>query len=144
MLVSFQCDCPYVGCGESYSDHSTTHAQVTLKVMYILTSLHHLSVSSFSIYSVVHSSMWFPFSLQAKKHNLTVNLTTFRVWCYVCEREVFLEQRPVSPVASTQCYKPLEQVSSYLLSFLNFLNSLADWCMTSFHVWWHHCQTHFN
>uniref|UniRef100_A0A7N6C074 Ubiquitin carboxyl-terminal hydrolase n=1 Tax=Anabas testudineus TaxID=64144 RepID=A0A7N6C074_ANATE len=50
-------DCPYVGCGESYSDHSTLHAQ-------------------------------------AKKHNLTVNLTTFRIWCYVCEREVFLEHRP--------------------------------------------------
>uniref|UniRef100_A0A8B9K6W5 Ubiquitin carboxyl-terminal hydrolase n=1 Tax=Astyanax mexicanus TaxID=7994 RepID=A0A8B9K6W5_ASTMX len=28
---------------------------------------------------------------KAKKHNLTVNLTTFRVWCYVCEREVFLD-----------------------------------------------------
>uniref|UniRef100_A0A8D0A092 Ubiquitin carboxyl-terminal hydrolase n=1 Tax=Sander lucioperca TaxID=283035 RepID=A0A8D0A092_SANLU len=25
----------------------------------------------------------------AKQHNLTVNLTTFRIWCYVCEREVF-------------------------------------------------------
>uniref|UniRef100_A0A4W6BNK6 Ubiquitin carboxyl-terminal hydrolase n=1 Tax=Lates calcarifer TaxID=8187 RepID=A0A4W6BNK6_LATCA len=49
-------DCPYVGCGESYSDHSTLHAQ-------------------------------------AKKHNLTVNLTTFRIWCYVCEREVFLDCR---------------------------------------------------
>uniref|UniRef100_A0A674EPK1 Ubiquitin carboxyl-terminal hydrolase n=1 Tax=Salmo trutta TaxID=8032 RepID=A0A674EPK1_SALTR len=49
--------CPYVGCGESFSDHSTLHAQT-------------------------------------KKHNLTVNLTTFRIWCYVCEREVFLEQRP--------------------------------------------------
>uniref|UniRef100_A0A668AXK7 Ubiquitin carboxyl-terminal hydrolase n=1 Tax=Myripristis murdjan TaxID=586833 RepID=A0A668AXK7_9TELE len=57
-------DCPYVGCGESYSDHSTLHAQ-------------------------------------AKKHNLTVNLTTFRIWCYVCEREVFLEQRPtLVPVAA--------------------------------------------
>lgn len=32
-------------------------------------------------------------ALQVKKHNLTVNLTTFRVWCYACEREVFLEQR---------------------------------------------------
>ncbi|XP_077592966.1 ubiquitin carboxyl-terminal hydrolase 20 [Stigmatopora nigra] len=28
---------------------------------------------------------------QGVKHNLTVNLTTFRIWCYVCEREVFLE-----------------------------------------------------
>uniref|UniRef100_A0A674JRX9 Ubiquitin carboxyl-terminal hydrolase n=1 Tax=Terrapene triunguis TaxID=2587831 RepID=A0A674JRX9_9SAUR len=48
--------CPYVGCGESFADHSTLHAQ-------------------------------------AKKHNLTVNLTTFRVWCYACEKEVFLDQR---------------------------------------------------
>uniref|UniRef100_A0A3B3UVT8 Ubiquitin carboxyl-terminal hydrolase n=1 Tax=Poecilia latipinna TaxID=48699 RepID=A0A3B3UVT8_9TELE len=59
-------DCSYVGCGESYADHSTLHAQ-------------------------------------AKKHNLTVNLTTFRIWCYVCEREVFLDQRPALvpvPVAS--------------------------------------------
>uniref|UniRef100_A0A674JVC0 Ubiquitin carboxyl-terminal hydrolase n=1 Tax=Terrapene triunguis TaxID=2587831 RepID=A0A674JVC0_9SAUR len=47
---------PYVGCGESFADHSTLHAQ-------------------------------------AKKHNLTVNLTTFRVWCYACEKEVFLDQR---------------------------------------------------
>uniref|UniRef100_A0A6I8SUI2 Ubiquitin carboxyl-terminal hydrolase n=1 Tax=Xenopus tropicalis TaxID=8364 RepID=A0A6I8SUI2_XENTR len=31
--------------------------------------------------------------LQAKKHNLTVNLTTFRVWCYACEKEVFLDPR---------------------------------------------------
>lgn len=36
-------------------------------------------------------------TLQAKKHNLTVNLTTFRVWCYACEREVFLEQRLAVP-----------------------------------------------
>uniref|UniRef100_A0A8C2UD54 Ubiquitin carboxyl-terminal hydrolase n=1 Tax=Coturnix japonica TaxID=93934 RepID=A0A8C2UD54_COTJA len=33
------------------------------------------------------------FSTLAKKHNLTVNLTTFRVWCYACEKEVFLDQR---------------------------------------------------
>lgn len=32
-------------------------------------------------------------AFQTKKHNLTVNLTTFRVWCYACEKEVFLEQR---------------------------------------------------
>uniref|UniRef100_A0A3Q3KQH4 Ubiquitin carboxyl-terminal hydrolase n=1 Tax=Monopterus albus TaxID=43700 RepID=A0A3Q3KQH4_MONAL len=57
LWACLQNECPYVGCGESFSDHSTLHAQ-------------------------------------AKKHNLTVNLTTFRVWCYVCEREVFLEHRP--------------------------------------------------
>uniref|UniRef100_A0A8C5ZHI4 Ubiquitin carboxyl-terminal hydrolase n=1 Tax=Marmota marmota marmota TaxID=9994 RepID=A0A8C5ZHI4_MARMA len=56
LWACLQVACPYVGCGESFADHSTIHAQ-------------------------------------AKKHNLTVNLTTFRVWCYACEREVFLEQR---------------------------------------------------
>ncbi|XP_021269916.1 ubiquitin carboxyl-terminal hydrolase 20 isoform X2 [Numida meleagris] len=56
LWACLQVGCPYVGCGESYADHSTLHAQ-------------------------------------AKKHNLTVNLTTFRVWCYACEKEVFLDQR---------------------------------------------------
>uniref|UniRef100_A0A674DK40 Ubiquitin carboxyl-terminal hydrolase 20 n=1 Tax=Salmo trutta TaxID=8032 RepID=A0A674DK40_SALTR len=56
-------ECQYVGCGETFSDHSTLHAQ-------------------------------------ANKHNLTVNLTTFRIWCYVCEREVFLEQRPAVTLMS--------------------------------------------
>ncbi|XP_074149948.1 ubiquitin carboxyl-terminal hydrolase 20 isoform X2 [Sminthopsis crassicaudata] len=56
LWACLQVACPYVGCGESFADHSTIHAQ-------------------------------------AKKHNLTVNLTTFRVWCYACEKEVFLDQR---------------------------------------------------
>uniref|UniRef100_A0A672M5T1 Ubiquitin carboxyl-terminal hydrolase n=1 Tax=Sinocyclocheilus grahami TaxID=75366 RepID=A0A672M5T1_SINGR len=29
LWACLQCDCPYVGCGESYSDHSTIHAQTT-------------------------------------------------------------------------------------------------------------------
>ncbi|XP_033282878.1 ubiquitin carboxyl-terminal hydrolase 20 isoform X2 [Orcinus orca] len=56
LWACLQVACSYVGCGESFADHSTIHAQ-------------------------------------AKKHNLTVNLTTFRVWCYACEKEVFLEPR---------------------------------------------------
>uniref|UniRef100_A0A7N8X853 Ubiquitin carboxyl-terminal hydrolase n=1 Tax=Mastacembelus armatus TaxID=205130 RepID=A0A7N8X853_9TELE len=75
LLQKSKNECPYVGCGESYSDHSTLHAQ-------------------------------------AKKHNLTVNLTTFRIWCYVCEREVFLEHRPALvpvPAAPHHC-KATEQV----------------------------------
>ncbi|XP_060056310.1 ubiquitin carboxyl-terminal hydrolase 20 isoform X1 [Erinaceus europaeus] len=56
LWACLQVSCPYVGCGESFANHSTIHAQV-------------------------------------KKHNLTVNLTTFRVWCYACEKEVFLEQQ---------------------------------------------------
>ncbi|KAG7238586.1 hypothetical protein INR49_030660 [Caranx melampygus] len=74
LLQKSKNDCPYVGCGESFSDHSTLHAQ-------------------------------------AKKHNLTVNLTTFRIWCYVCEREVFLEHRPALvpvPTAPHHC-KAAEQ-----------------------------------
>ncbi|XP_005004012.1 ubiquitin carboxyl-terminal hydrolase 20 isoform X2 [Cavia porcellus] len=60
LWACLQVSCPYVGCGESFEDHSTLHAQ-------------------------------------AKQHNLTVNLTTFRVWCYACEREVFLKQRLAAP-----------------------------------------------
>uniref|UniRef100_A0A8C8HCP6 Ubiquitin carboxyl-terminal hydrolase n=1 Tax=Oncorhynchus tshawytscha TaxID=74940 RepID=A0A8C8HCP6_ONCTS len=64
-----QSECQYVGCGETFSDHSTLHAQ-------------------------------------ANKHNLTVNLTTFRIWCYVCEREVFLEQRPAVVPAMSATHTP--------------------------------------
>uniref|UniRef100_A0A672HYR5 Ubiquitin carboxyl-terminal hydrolase n=1 Tax=Salarias fasciatus TaxID=181472 RepID=A0A672HYR5_SALFA len=83
LWACLQNDCPYVGCGESYSDHSTLHAQ-------------------------------------AKKHNLTVNLTTFRIWCYVCEREVFLEHRPALvpvPAAPHHC-KATEQVPFFKLSLI--------------------------
>ncbi|XP_053739765.1 ubiquitin carboxyl-terminal hydrolase 33 [Synchiropus splendidus] len=36
---------------------------------------------------------------QETHHNLTVNLTTLRVWCYACSKEVFLERKlgPQSP-----------------------------------------------
>uniref|UniRef100_A0A672RRT6 Ubiquitin carboxyl-terminal hydrolase n=1 Tax=Sinocyclocheilus grahami TaxID=75366 RepID=A0A672RRT6_SINGR len=78
LWACLQCDCPYVGCGESHSDHSTIHAQ-------------------------------------AKKHNLTVNLTTFRVWCYACEREVFLEPKPVTPVSLAHRCKPHEQTACHPL-----------------------------
>ncbi|XP_071207850.1 ubiquitin carboxyl-terminal hydrolase 20 isoform X1 [Salvelinus alpinus] len=69
LWACLQSECPYVGCGESFSDHSTLHAQT-------------------------------------KKHNLTVNLTTFRIWCYVCEREVFLEQRPAVVSAMSATHTP--------------------------------------
>ncbi|ELK37392.1 Ubiquitin carboxyl-terminal hydrolase 20 [Myotis davidii] len=64
LLLKSKVACPYVGCGESFADHSTIHAQ-------------------------------------AQKHNLTVNLTTFRVWCYACEKEVFPEQRLAAPPPAT-------------------------------------------
>ncbi|KAK1879182.1 Ubiquitin carboxyl-terminal hydrolase 33, partial [Dissostichus eleginoides] len=49
-------------------------------------------------HSTVHS--------QETRHNLTVNLTTLRVWCYACGKEVFLERKlgPPSPHGSS---KPL-------------------------------------
>ncbi|CAL8317221.1 unnamed protein product [Gadus morhua 'NCC'] len=47
-------------------------------------------------HSTVHS--------QETRHNLTVNLTTLRVWCYACSKEVFLERKlgPGSPLADRQ------------------------------------------
>lgn len=40
-------------------------------------------------HSTIHS--------QDTKHCLTVNLTTLRVWCYACSKEVFLERKLGSP-----------------------------------------------
>uniref|UniRef100_A0A8C7JW51 Ubiquitin carboxyl-terminal hydrolase n=1 Tax=Oncorhynchus kisutch TaxID=8019 RepID=A0A8C7JW51_ONCKI len=47
-------------------------------------------------HSTIHS--------QETGHNLTVNLTTLRVWCYACGKEVFLERKlgPHCPVPSTK------------------------------------------
>ncbi|XP_053549308.1 ubiquitin carboxyl-terminal hydrolase 33 [Bombina bombina] len=41
---------------------------------------------------------------QVTKHCLTVNLTTLRVWCYTCNKEVFLDRKlcSQSPTAKTQ------------------------------------------
>lgn len=96
------------------------------------------------IHSVIHSILWHSFCsviihisfscsfvrvcifflfFQAKKHNLTVNLTTFRVWCYVCEREVFLEPKPVTPVLLVHRCKPHEQVKSS-----DYLKHLTEMC----------------
>uniref|UniRef100_A0A6Q2YT44 Ubiquitin carboxyl-terminal hydrolase n=1 Tax=Esox lucius TaxID=8010 RepID=A0A6Q2YT44_ESOLU len=76
LWACLQSECPYVGCGESFSDHSTLHAQ-------------------------------------AKKHNLTVNLTTFRIWCYVCEREVFLERCVSVTPPPHHCKDPIHQPVSH-------------------------------
>uniref|UniRef100_A0A3Q3JY46 Ubiquitin carboxyl-terminal hydrolase n=1 Tax=Monopterus albus TaxID=43700 RepID=A0A3Q3JY46_MONAL len=53
-------------------------------------------------HSTVHS--------QETRHNLTVNLTTLRVWCYACGKEVFLE-RKLGPHLSV-CAVPLFQDNS--------------------------------
>uniref|UniRef100_A0A3Q3XBI4 Ubiquitin carboxyl-terminal hydrolase n=1 Tax=Mola mola TaxID=94237 RepID=A0A3Q3XBI4_MOLML len=47
-------------------------------------------------HSTVHS--------QDTRHNLTVNLTTLRVWCYACGKEVFLERKigPHTPYANSK------------------------------------------
>uniref|UniRef100_A0A8C7NMA6 Ubiquitin carboxyl-terminal hydrolase n=1 Tax=Oncorhynchus mykiss TaxID=8022 RepID=A0A8C7NMA6_ONCMY len=50
------------------------------------------------------------FQNSTKKHSLTVNLTTFRIWCYVCEREVFLEQRPDAFHQPVSHHRPLKAV----------------------------------
>ncbi|XP_061406309.1 ubiquitin carboxyl-terminal hydrolase 20-like isoform X7 [Lethenteron reissneri] len=69
LWACLQDGCTYVGCGESFTDHSTLHAQTS-------------------------------------KHSLTVNLTTLRVWCYVCEREVFLDKQAAVAAGGTAPCKP--------------------------------------
>uniref|UniRef100_A0A8C4IYQ5 Ubiquitin carboxyl-terminal hydrolase n=1 Tax=Dicentrarchus labrax TaxID=13489 RepID=A0A8C4IYQ5_DICLA len=61
-------------------------------------------------HSTVHS--------QETRHNLTVNLTTLRVWCYACGKEVFLERKlgPHSPHANS---KPLPSPFNFPGVFLS-------------------------
>lgn len=60
---------------------------------------------SHSDHSTLHS--------QETMHNLTVNLTTLRVWCYACGKEVFLERKlgPL-PVQHTRILKVPEHPDS--------------------------------
>uniref|UniRef100_A0A9J7ZX09 Ubiquitin carboxyl-terminal hydrolase n=1 Tax=Cyprinus carpio carpio TaxID=630221 RepID=A0A9J7ZX09_CYPCA len=63
------------------------------------------------------------FFFQETRHNLTVNLTTLRVWCYACTKEVFLERKlgphaqlpsaamPISPVQTPSPVRTLMQLS---------------------------------
>ncbi|XP_035278266.1 ubiquitin carboxyl-terminal hydrolase 33 [Anguilla anguilla] len=53
-------------------------------------------------HSTVHS--------QDTRHNLTVNLTTLRVWCYACGKEVFLDRKlgPRSPPPASKPHSPLQ------------------------------------
>uniref|UniRef100_A0A8C9V1P6 Ubiquitin carboxyl-terminal hydrolase n=1 Tax=Scleropages formosus TaxID=113540 RepID=A0A8C9V1P6_SCLFO len=53
-------------------------------------------------HSTVHS--------QETHHNLTVNLTTLRVWCYACGKEVFLERKlgPRPPAPLSKPHSPLQ------------------------------------
>ncbi|XP_062337065.1 ubiquitin carboxyl-terminal hydrolase 33 [Osmerus eperlanus] len=57
-------------------------------------------------HSTVHS--------QETRHNLTVNLTTLRVWCYACGKEVFLERKlgPRSPLANNKPLPSLHTTTS--------------------------------
>ncbi|XP_078075074.1 ubiquitin carboxyl-terminal hydrolase 33 isoform X2 [Mustelus asterias] len=53
---------------------------------------------SHSDHSTIHS--------QDTRHNLTVNLTTLRVWCYACGKEVFLERKLGPPPTAQRGRSP--------------------------------------
>ncbi|KAM8929978.1 ubiquitin carboxyl-terminal hydrolase 33 isoform 2-T2 [Pelodytes ibericus] len=53
-------------------------------------------------HSTIHS--------QDCKHCLTVNLTTLRVWCYTCSKEVFLERKLSAPLPGTKLQDSNTQV----------------------------------
>ncbi|XP_042191227.1 ubiquitin carboxyl-terminal hydrolase 33 [Callorhinchus milii] len=59
---------------------------------------------SHSDHSTIHS--------QETRHNLTVNLTTLRVWCYACGKEVFLE-RKLGPPSQVQHGRMQQQVHEH-------------------------------
>ncbi|KAI2667324.1 Ubiquitin carboxyl-terminal hydrolase 33 [Labeo rohita] len=55
-------------------------------------------------HSTVHS--------QETRHNLTVNLTTLRVWCYACTKEVFLERKLGPHAQLPSAVKPISPVQT--------------------------------
>uniref|UniRef100_A0A668A8T6 Ubiquitin carboxyl-terminal hydrolase n=1 Tax=Myripristis murdjan TaxID=586833 RepID=A0A668A8T6_9TELE len=69
-------------------------------------------------HSTVHS--------QETRHNLTVNLTTLRVWCYACGKEVFLERKlgPRSPLTN----KPLPSCGTLCPPGLTGLKNIGNTC----------------
>uniref|UniRef100_A0A673BI20 Ubiquitin carboxyl-terminal hydrolase n=1 Tax=Sphaeramia orbicularis TaxID=375764 RepID=A0A673BI20_9TELE len=61
--------------------------------------------------------------LEETRHNLTVNLTTLRVWCYACGKEVFLERKlgPHSPHANSKpLASPQNAVYDFKVACFNF------------------------
>uniref|UniRef100_A0A8B9J8D5 Ubiquitin carboxyl-terminal hydrolase n=1 Tax=Astyanax mexicanus TaxID=7994 RepID=A0A8B9J8D5_ASTMX len=55
-------------------------------------------------HSTVHS--------QETRHNLTVNLTTLRVWCYACAKEVFLDRKLGPPNLLPSAVKPISPLQT--------------------------------
>uniref|UniRef100_A0A672I420 Ubiquitin carboxyl-terminal hydrolase n=1 Tax=Salarias fasciatus TaxID=181472 RepID=A0A672I420_SALFA len=97
MPPASSCDCPHLDCvGEITKEELIQKSHVSdLRsngCAYVGCGESHTD------HSTVHS--------QETRHNLTVNLTTLRVWCYACGKEVFLERKlgPHSPSANI---KPL-------------------------------------
>uniref|UniRef100_A0A3B4TW76 Ubiquitin carboxyl-terminal hydrolase n=1 Tax=Seriola dumerili TaxID=41447 RepID=A0A3B4TW76_SERDU len=72
-------------------------------------------------HSTVHS--------QETRHNLTVNLTTLRVWCYACGKEVFLERKlgPHSPHANSKPL-PSSQSAGQVKAGLTGLKNIGNTC----------------
>uniref|UniRef100_A0A8B9H901 Ubiquitin carboxyl-terminal hydrolase n=1 Tax=Astyanax mexicanus TaxID=7994 RepID=A0A8B9H901_ASTMX len=61
-------------------------------------------------HSTVHS--------QETRHNLTVNLTTLRVWCYACAKEVFLDRKLGPPNLLPSAVKPISPLQTPSLTGL--------------------------
>ncbi|KAK2860906.1 hypothetical protein Q7C36_005072 [Tachysurus vachellii] len=106
MLAASSCDCPHLECvGEITKDEliQKSHGQCqdcSVGGPNLWACLENGCAyvgcgESHADHSTVHS--------QETQHNLTVNLTTLRVWCYACLKEVFLDRKlgPVTPPTGT-------------------------------------------
>uniref|UniRef100_A0A4W3IIR9 Ubiquitin carboxyl-terminal hydrolase 33 n=1 Tax=Callorhinchus milii TaxID=7868 RepID=A0A4W3IIR9_CALMI len=71
---------------------------------------------SHSDHSTIHS--------QETRHNLTVNLTTLRVWCYACGKEVFLE-RKLGPPSQVQHGRMQQQVHEHQVEITPFASPVT-------------------
>uniref|UniRef100_A0A668AS35 Ubiquitin carboxyl-terminal hydrolase n=1 Tax=Myripristis murdjan TaxID=586833 RepID=A0A668AS35_9TELE len=102
---------------------------------YLATYFAHLVHFLFTpCFPFVHSDMPIHNSLlkccvQETRHNLTVNLTTLRVWCYACGKEVFLERKlgPRSPLTNKPLPSP-HNASQVRTACLTGLKNIGNTC----------------
>uniref|UniRef100_A0A8C2J8D3 Ubiquitin carboxyl-terminal hydrolase n=1 Tax=Cyprinus carpio TaxID=7962 RepID=A0A8C2J8D3_CYPCA len=121
MSVASSNDCPHLECvGEITKEEliQKSHGQcqdckvggpnlwACLEVSYLYINFG----GHFFFFCILNFKLLCGFFFQETRHNLTVNLTTLRVWCYACTKEVFLERKlgphahlpsaamPISPV----------------------------------------------
>uniref|UniRef100_A0A8C5GJ18 Ubiquitin carboxyl-terminal hydrolase n=1 Tax=Gouania willdenowi TaxID=441366 RepID=A0A8C5GJ18_GOUWI len=124
MPPASNCDCPHLDCvGEITKEELIKKSHVSNCSCAQINGCAYVGCGeSHTDHSTVHS--------QETRHNLTVNLTTLRVWCYACGKEVFLERKlgPHSPSNMKSLPSPQKPVQVHDTNRLTGLKNIGNTC----------------